>query len=370
MSHSDDNGLVLPPALAPIHIVIIPIAKTEEDQKEILAKSANKEFRKTAKYKAFNPVIKFLNTFEVDDLEMCYDKKGENHQFCVAAEEKNFIDKNNGKHYIDVPIKYGHIALAFDEVITHTLSEELGNIIKYMDRHGIAYGPQADKFKIQLIGGFCNFYLVEKLVYDKLHRNVTVKKEKDSRFIGELANSIERTMAVAYGTSLYANGQVTYGTNAQYTLGIEGLYNGTDLTIWSLPLGEKLVLDKPYLFKYPDGKATVISVGDITEFMYRWDEDDMKGMAIPLEDEYAKQLKMDNDKRYLIGIAQDHNRRVTVHCWDVTNARLKGKYDIVQQMLWDGESIPNVVESKAVNIGKILSAQKGGKATFLNNRGD
>ena len=36
MSHSDDNGLVLPPALAPIHIVIIPIAKTEEDQKEIL----------------------------------------------------------------------------------------------------------------------------------------------------------------------------------------------------------------------------------------------------------------------------------------------------------------------------------------------
>jgi prolyl-tRNA synthetase len=36
MSHSDDNGLILPPALAPIHIVIIPIAKTEEDQKEIL----------------------------------------------------------------------------------------------------------------------------------------------------------------------------------------------------------------------------------------------------------------------------------------------------------------------------------------------
>ena len=36
MSHSDDNGLVLPPALAPIHVVIIPIAKTEEDQKEIL----------------------------------------------------------------------------------------------------------------------------------------------------------------------------------------------------------------------------------------------------------------------------------------------------------------------------------------------
>ena len=36
MSHSDDNGLVLPPALAPIHLVIVPIAKTESDQQEIL----------------------------------------------------------------------------------------------------------------------------------------------------------------------------------------------------------------------------------------------------------------------------------------------------------------------------------------------
>ncbi|MBA2378716.1 MAG: proline--tRNA ligase [Blastocatellia bacterium] len=31
MAHSDDNGLVLPPKLAPIQVVIIPIFKTEED---------------------------------------------------------------------------------------------------------------------------------------------------------------------------------------------------------------------------------------------------------------------------------------------------------------------------------------------------
>jgi len=31
MSHSDDEGLVLPPALAPIHLVIVPIYKSEED---------------------------------------------------------------------------------------------------------------------------------------------------------------------------------------------------------------------------------------------------------------------------------------------------------------------------------------------------
>ena len=30
MTHSDDNGLVLPPKLAPIQVVIIPIYKSEE----------------------------------------------------------------------------------------------------------------------------------------------------------------------------------------------------------------------------------------------------------------------------------------------------------------------------------------------------
>ena len=35
MAHSDDQGLVLPPALAPIHLVIVPIFKTAEDLKEI-----------------------------------------------------------------------------------------------------------------------------------------------------------------------------------------------------------------------------------------------------------------------------------------------------------------------------------------------
>ncbi len=35
MTHSDDNGLVLPPYLAPIQVVIIPIYKTEEEKNQI-----------------------------------------------------------------------------------------------------------------------------------------------------------------------------------------------------------------------------------------------------------------------------------------------------------------------------------------------
>ncbi len=37
MSHSDDKGLVLPPAIAPIHVVIVPFFKTEEDLHAIVS---------------------------------------------------------------------------------------------------------------------------------------------------------------------------------------------------------------------------------------------------------------------------------------------------------------------------------------------
>ena len=48
MTHSDDNGLVLPPLLAPIQVVIVPIYKNEEGLKEIseIVEPLVKELRK------------------------------------------------------------------------------------------------------------------------------------------------------------------------------------------------------------------------------------------------------------------------------------------------------------------------------------
>lgn len=42
MSHSDDKWLILPPAMAPTHVVIVPIWKTDEDKKNIEAYIAEK----------------------------------------------------------------------------------------------------------------------------------------------------------------------------------------------------------------------------------------------------------------------------------------------------------------------------------------
>jgi prolyl-tRNA synthetase len=40
MAHSDDDGLVLPPKLAPLQVVIVPIAKGEEEMKKLFEKCA------------------------------------------------------------------------------------------------------------------------------------------------------------------------------------------------------------------------------------------------------------------------------------------------------------------------------------------
>lgn len=57
MTHSDDNGLVLPPNLAPIQVVIVPIYKNEEQRQAI----ADKVLPLIEKLKALNVSVKFDN---------------------------------------------------------------------------------------------------------------------------------------------------------------------------------------------------------------------------------------------------------------------------------------------------------------------
>ena len=44
MSHSDDDGLVLPPKLAPIQVVIVPITGKKEDEKALVLEKAREYF--------------------------------------------------------------------------------------------------------------------------------------------------------------------------------------------------------------------------------------------------------------------------------------------------------------------------------------
>ena len=71
MTHSDDEGLVLPPALAPIHAVIIPIYKNDEQQTAVMA--AAKDLKKQLGAIDIAPVgVRYRDFIEVkiDDRDM------------------------------------------------------------------------------------------------------------------------------------------------------------------------------------------------------------------------------------------------------------------------------------------------------------
>ena len=57
MTHSDDKGLVLPPTLAPIQIVVVPIYKTDEEFEEVSAVAQTL----VSQFKKLNLSVKFDN---------------------------------------------------------------------------------------------------------------------------------------------------------------------------------------------------------------------------------------------------------------------------------------------------------------------
>jgi prolyl-tRNA synthetase len=71
MTHSDDNGLVLPPKIAPSHAVIIPIYKTEEERAAIMA--FVEEIKTALKTVRYNDIPIRL---EIDDRDMTSSERG------------------------------------------------------------------------------------------------------------------------------------------------------------------------------------------------------------------------------------------------------------------------------------------------------
>lgn len=113
MTHSDDNGLVLPPNLAPIQVVIVPIFRSDEELDKV-SETANilvKELRKmgvSVKYDNrtnFKPGYKF-NEYELKGVPVRVaigPKDLENNTFEIARRDiltKEVVSKDTAQHYI------------------------------------------------------------------------------------------------------------------------------------------------------------------------------------------------------------------------------------------------------------------------------
>ena len=150
MTHSDDNGLVLPPKLAPIQVVIIPIYKNQEQFDEVSKvaheiKDSLSQTKISVKYddrENFKPGYKF-NEYELKGVPIRISigpRDIKNNQVELARRdtlEKSLISKNDLSEYIskllnEIQHNLFNKALSFrNENITEVDDfEEFKNIIK------------------------------------------------------------------------------------------------------------------------------------------------------------------------------------------------------------------------------------------------
>ncbi|MCS4240222.1 prolyl-tRNA synthetase [Myroides gitamensis] len=155
MTHSDDNGLVLPPNLAPIQVVIVPIHKTDEQLEEI-----REEVKKvTDQFKKLNISFKFddRTTFKPGWKFNEYELKGVPLRVAIGPK-----DLENGTFEVARRDTFTKEIVAKDDIVTYVqdmLEEIQSNLFNkaktYRDSH-ITEANSFEEFKdlLENKGGF------------------------------------------------------------------------------------------------------------------------------------------------------------------------------------------------------------------------
>lgn len=157
MSHSDDDGLVLPPKLAPLHVVILPIYRNDDERTQVLeyVKSLEKEIR-AQRYDHLPISVK------IDDRDLRggekawqYIKQGVPLRVEVGPRDMAKGEVFVGRRDKSVKEKSGHSRAAFVENLPKILDEIQQNIYTRAKTYRDANMKQIDSLKDfeQFFGG-------------------------------------------------------------------------------------------------------------------------------------------------------------------------------------------------------------------------
>lgn len=136
MTHGDDQGLVLPPRLAPIQVIIVPIFRKDEEQAEVLAavekvKSALSDFRvKVDDRTEVTPGFKF-NQWELRGVPLRLEIGPKDVQNNSVALARRDIPGRDGKSFVS----QDNIALTVGNLLAEIQANMLAKATKFRDEH-------------------------------------------------------------------------------------------------------------------------------------------------------------------------------------------------------------------------------------------
>lgn len=152
LTHGDDQGLVLPPKIAPVQVVIVPIYKTDAEQKSVLATSVDVEKKlraagmrvKLDQRDGYSPGYKF-NHWEVRGVPVRLEIGPKD----VAAKQAVAVVRHKGDKQ---KLALTGIAEAVTKLLDTTQVQLLDAATKYRDEHTYDATDYA-AFKKQVEGG-------------------------------------------------------------------------------------------------------------------------------------------------------------------------------------------------------------------------
>lgn len=235
-------------------------------------------------YKAVDSLEEELQ-FRTEAIKDTFDEYGTDYPEDL---EQEFTAIDYRGEYISV--SYRLLVEVYDEIIRPVLDEKLGLMIEYMDRHGIRYMDRGqDVFKIALVGGFGNFYLVKKQI-EEIFKFSTMDKRQENIIL----NRADREKSISMGAAMLSAGVVSIRNTAPFSLGFPGKdVNGSSCARYAIVYKQDVQEGKVYFPVEPETGRPVrylLSKGGISRLVFNQSEEEENARTLRLRPEYEKAL--------------------------------------------------------------------------------
>lgn len=210
----------------------------------------------------------------------------------------------------EVTVTYGMLAQAYRQVIAPVLDEKLDEIISYMNANGLDWrSSEKENFKVALAGGFCDFFLTQEQIKNKLEGSAG-----DHRFSGMVTAPGERQKAIAYGAALIADEVTCVRQTANFHLGIaSGTKDNPGEFFFSIHKGDEITYGEPVFIHNDNGEELVFTGTSIPLLAFGLDEStEYISWGEPMA-QYRSKLALAEGKFYKLGFSLDRSKRISLH---------------------------------------------------------
>ena len=216
-----------------------------------------------------------------------------------------------------INISYQLMVQVYDQIIRGVFDEKMEEVIQYMKERNIDYMNRNDQtFKIVLVGGFGNYYLVKKQMTDKFKFSSTDERQKNIIMKRE-----DCEKAISLGAALLASNVLRIRNTAPYSIGIRVRDEERISLTYGLRYNQDIEFNKIYMQNdvYGNPVVMVSLTGDINAFIINLRDDDRYAMEMYPKEAIRKRLKQaitNTDGTAVVGFSLDSSGVISIHVYD------------------------------------------------------